>query len=96
MTIETSFAQEYFLINYRQKRKQNSTKYKNIKLCTFRINTRVSRSFRSQVVIDVKVVWPPKTYWIFDKAFLAIAKYINSNAKTRQLSLKKKPQTRKN
>ena len=27
LTIETSFRQEYFLINYHQKRKQNSIKY---------------------------------------------------------------------
>jgi hypothetical protein len=37
------------------------------------------------MLLDAKVVWPPKTYWIFDKAFLAIAKYMNSNAKTREL-----------
>jgi hypothetical protein len=45
------------------------------------VSGRFAPSRFTPMLSDVKVVSPPKTYWIFDKAFLA--KYINSNAKTR-------------
>jgi hypothetical protein len=76
LTIEASFRQEYFLINYRQKRKQNNMKYKNIKLCTFCSSSRNQRwCDRATSCLLVYINWLCRFHFafVFFSRFIALA-----------------------